>query len=80
MTSCSSLLLFGAMGNLWKHMFLPPPFGVDFYSLLIGSLGVAAAPRSSNDHSGSRSVVDEALDSLLGRPDAAVAPAEGRKV
>ena len=64
-TPCSTLLLFGATGDLAKRMLLPSLFGLDADELLPAKLRVVATARSDLDHAGFRAVASEALERFI---------------
>lgn len=64
-TPCSTLLLFGATGDLAKRMLLPSLFGLDADGLLPARLRIVGTARSNLDGAGFRAAAGEALERII---------------
>ena len=76
MTAATSLLLFGATGDLSRRMLIPSLFGLHVDGLLHPDLRIVGTARSGLDSAGFRQLAATALDQFIEaerRPDAAVA-------
>ena len=76
MTAATSLLLFGATGDLSRRMLIPSLFGLAADGLLHPDLRIIGTARSALDADGFRAMAAAALDQFLEperRPEAAVA-------
>ena len=64
-TPCSTLLLFGATGDLARRMLLPSLFGLDADGLLPARLRIVGTARSDLDGAGFRAAAGEALERVI---------------
>ena len=65
MTDRSTLLLFGATGDLARRMLLPSLYGLDADGLLPDDLRIVATARSQLDTAAYRAIAAEALDATI---------------